>query len=460
MSNVVKFKRAVKSQAKLRLGLVGPSGAGKTYTALSVGQHLGKKVAVIDTERGSASLYADKFAFDVIELQDFSVDAYVAAMKAAADGGYDVLVVDSLSPAWEWLKGVVEEIARTCYRGNTWSAWSEGTPIQQKLVEAILQYPGHVIGTMRAKTAWETEKDEKGKTRPVKVGLAPIQRDNFEYEWTIVLELGEGGLARVGKTRWSDIEGRPINKPGENFAKGLLAWLNAGAPVETKPVPNTERGASPAQEPEGARSNLALGPAPPAPTPTPSVPSSPISPTPAGAVAEYPIPTNTSATAPAVPSSNPPAQHGTLGEAMGLAPGSHPLAPDPDPKTYIDQATGVLFREPEASYSDFVDHLARPGAILSPSYADALAAIVAADAPNKQDAGHLRDLAVETHGKDRVDQTWAKVTGRKRFVLVPGIVFRTFLLSLPKRQAEATPEKELEKDGALAELGESVEEGF
>jgi hypothetical protein len=62
------FPRATKLEAKLRLALAAPSGAGKTYTALQLATHLGGPIAVIDTEHGSASKYANLFTFDVIEL--------------------------------------------------------------------------------------------------------------------------------------------------------------------------------------------------------------------------------------------------------------------------------------------------------------------------------------------------------------------------------------------------------
>lgn len=224
----MQFKKATKAASKLRLGLTGPSGSGKTYSALAIGTQLGQRVALVDTERGSASLYADRFGFEVLELPDFEAWTYVKAIGAARDAAFDVLIIDSLSHAWEWLKDYVDSIAKAKYRGNTWSAWSEGTPIQNALVEAILQYPGHVLVTMRTKTEWETEKDANGKTKPVKVGLAPIQRSGLEYEFTVMLELSEGGLAKVGKTRWSEIAEKVIEKPGPKFAKEILAWLGAG----------------------------------------------------------------------------------------------------------------------------------------------------------------------------------------------------------------------------------------
>ena len=101
---------------------------------------MGGKVAVIDTERGSASKYADRFDFDVCELTDHDIDNYVKFIGEAA-GEYDVLIIDSLSHGWADLLQEVEKLAQAKFRGNTWSAWSEGTPKQKKLVDALLSFP-------------------------------------------------------------------------------------------------------------------------------------------------------------------------------------------------------------------------------------------------------------------------------------------------------------------------------
>jgi hypothetical protein len=174
------FKKATKSTTKLRAALFGPSGAGKTFTALRIAAGLGGPVAVIDTERGSASKYADRFAFDVLDLEHAGIPSYQGAIEAAAQAGYPVLVIDSLSHGWQELLQEVDRLANAKYRGNTWSAWSEGTPKQRALVNAILTYPGHVIATMRSKTEWSIESDGKGKQKPVRVGLAPEQGKGIE----------------------------------------------------------------------------------------------------------------------------------------------------------------------------------------------------------------------------------------------------------------------------------------
>jgi hypothetical protein len=225
------FKKATKSAAKLRAAIFGPSGAGKTFTSLRVAYGLAGdgRIAVIDTERGSASKYADRFQFDVLELADQSIDGYVAAIGEAAKSGYPVLIIDSLSHGWQTLLEEVEKLAKAKYRGNTWSAWSEGTPHQRRLVQAILNYPGHVIATMRSKTEWTTV-DNNGKKTPQRVGLAPEQGKGVEYEFDLLVEISTEHIANVIKDRTGKFQDKLIDKPGEDFGQQLAAWLSDGLP--------------------------------------------------------------------------------------------------------------------------------------------------------------------------------------------------------------------------------------
>jgi hypothetical protein len=226
------FKRATKAQAKLRAAIFGPSGAGKTFTSLRVATGLGGPIAVIDTERGSASKYSDRFAFDVLELEDQSIQGYVDAIRMAAQEGYAVLVIDSLSHGWQTLLEEVEKLAKAKYRGNTWSAWSEGTPLQRKLVQAILTFPGHVLATMRSKTEWTTADDGRGKKSPQRVGLAPEQGKGVEYEFDLLVEISTEHIANVIKDRTGKFQDKLIDKPDEQFGRELAAWLADGEPVK------------------------------------------------------------------------------------------------------------------------------------------------------------------------------------------------------------------------------------
>jgi hypothetical protein len=232
------FKTAVKSQAKLRAALFGPSGAGKTFSALAIASGMGSRIALIDSERSSASKYADRFAFDTRDLEEKNIDEYVAAIAEAGAAGYEVLIIDSLSHAWQELLADIDALAKAKYKGNTWSAWSEGTPKQHKLVDAILSYPGHVLATMRSKTEWETVKDERtGKSTPVRVGLAPEQGKGIEYEFDLLLELSTEHIGNVIKDRTGKFQDKLIDKPGKEFGSRLVAWLNEGAPAAPRPAP-------------------------------------------------------------------------------------------------------------------------------------------------------------------------------------------------------------------------------
>lgn len=222
------FQKAVKSKSKLRCALFGPSGAGKTYSALSIAKGIGGKVAVIDSERGSASKYADKFDFDVVDLEKKSIDEYVQFIAEAGEAGYSVLIIDSLTHAWQDLLEEVEKLANAKYRGNTWSAWSEGTPKQRALVNAILSCPCHIMATMRSKTEWQTTQDDRGKSRPVRVGLAPEQGKGIEYEFDMLLELSTEHIANVIKDRTGMFQDKLLTKPGVEFGKELVEWLNTG----------------------------------------------------------------------------------------------------------------------------------------------------------------------------------------------------------------------------------------
>jgi hypothetical protein len=233
------FTRATKKRAKLRLAAFGPAGGGKTFTALRIATGLGGKIAFIDSERGSASKYADRFAFDVLELESRTIADYLAAMKAAAQAGYPVLIIDSISHGWQELLEEIDRLAKTKFKGNTWSAWSEGTPKQRKFVDAIQQYPGHVIATIRSKTEWMVEEGQNGKKTPIRVGLAPETGKGIEYEFDLLLELSPEHYGRVLKDRTGKFQDAVLDKPGEEFGQQLAAWLDEGedAPAP-KPLPD------------------------------------------------------------------------------------------------------------------------------------------------------------------------------------------------------------------------------
>jgi len=226
------IKRAVKRRSKLRLLLIGPSNSGKTYTALTLATGLGKKVCVIDSEHGSASKYADKFAFDVLELESFSPDDYASAIKAAESAGYDVIVVDSLSHAWAGKDGALEQVDKIAAKlksANTFGAWREVTPMQNRMVDAIVGCRSHIICTCRSKMEYVLEKDERtGKMIPRKLGMAPVQRDGLEYEFDFVGDIDHAHTLTVTKTRIPQLDGMQVNCPGRDFVVLIDEWMSQG----------------------------------------------------------------------------------------------------------------------------------------------------------------------------------------------------------------------------------------
>ena len=235
------FKKAEKTQAKLRAALFGPPGSGKTMTALRMATGMSAKIAVIDSEHGTASKYSDRYAFDVLNIEDKKIENYTAAINAAAAAGYEVLVIDSLSHAWQELVEDVEELARKRFAGNTFRAWGEGTPKQRDFTEVILSYPGHVIATMRSKIEYAVEKDRDGKTTIQKKGLAPEQGKAIEYEFDLLMELSQTHEAFISKDRSGKYQDKHYEKPGEELGKEMLAWLSDGKPAPVKPKPEPKK---------------------------------------------------------------------------------------------------------------------------------------------------------------------------------------------------------------------------
>ena len=225
------FEKATRKKSRLRLALCGAAGSGKTYTALTIAKELGERVAVLDTERGSASKYADRFSFDVVELSDYHPRHYVAVIEAAEAGGYDVLVIDSLTHAWSGKGGALELVDNAAARSksrNSFAAWREVTPLHNELVDAILGSGVHIIVTMRSKTEYVLEDNGKGGKIPRKIGMAPVQRDGMEYEFDCVADMDQSHTMVVTKSRIPEIADAVIKEPGAKFAKTVAKWVGVG----------------------------------------------------------------------------------------------------------------------------------------------------------------------------------------------------------------------------------------
>jgi len=231
------FTKATKQATSIKLAISGPSGSGKTYSALLIAKGLGGKTAVLDTEGGSASLYADFFDFDTwdeLDPKGFPPEYFIRVIKAAEEAGYSNLIIDSLSHEWSGRGGCLEladAIGRAKYRGNSFAAWVDVTPRHNRLVETILNTRLNIIATMRTKSDYVINKDEKtGKSTPQKVGLAGIQRDGMDYEFTLMFELDrDSHIANAGKDR-THLFSDPVVIT-EQTGQRIAEWLTKPHPV-------------------------------------------------------------------------------------------------------------------------------------------------------------------------------------------------------------------------------------
>ena len=226
------FRKAERRKAKLRLAITGPAGSGKTYGALVLAQGLGGRIAMIDTENGSGDLYADMCDYDVETLTaPYSIQKYLASIHEAESAGYDVLIIDSLSHAWSGEGGVLDLQAKATAAsksGNSYNAWRQVTPLQNRLIDTLLASPCHIIATMRSKTEYLQAENERGKTEIRKVGLAPVQREGVDYEFGTVFDIALNHTASVSKDRTGMFDGNYFTITRDT-GKILRKWLDDGA---------------------------------------------------------------------------------------------------------------------------------------------------------------------------------------------------------------------------------------
>jgi hypothetical protein len=226
----MQIRKAERKKAKLRLGIAAPSGAGKTYGALQLAFGIGGKIGLIDTEHGSGDLYAATGDYDIITLAaPYTVAKYLDAIRAFEDAGYDTVIIDSLSHAWAGDGGLLDKQGKIAARtGNSYTAWRDVTPEHNALVEAMLKSPCHIIATMRSKQEYVLETNDKGKQSPKKVGMAPIQRDGMEYEFTVMLDIDMHHVASASKDRTGLFDGQYFTVTRDT-GKSLLEWLQTGS---------------------------------------------------------------------------------------------------------------------------------------------------------------------------------------------------------------------------------------
>lgn len=234
----MQLRQATRTKAKIRLGLSAVSGGGKTYSAIKIAKGLSRgdlsKVAIIDTENGSADLYAHLGNYNVLTLQaPYTPERYVECIKSCEEAGMEVIIVDSITHEWNGKGGILE--IHSSMTGNSFTNWSSLTPRHQKFIDAILQSKCHVITTVRRKQDYDLSKDSNGKTKVEKAGLKEETREGFEYELTANIELDIKHNATALKDRTGLFMDKPAFTPSEETGKMLLDWCEMGeTPIEWK----------------------------------------------------------------------------------------------------------------------------------------------------------------------------------------------------------------------------------
>ena len=229
----MELRKSSKKQAKIKLALAGCSGSGKTYSSLLLAYGMTNdwsKIAIIDTENGSADLYAHLGNYNVLALKSpFMPENYIKAIEICEGAGMEVIIIDSISHCWEYLLEIHSQM-----QGNSFTNWGKITPRQNSFVQKILNCNCHVISTMRTKQDYVLN-EKNGKFVPEKVGLKTIMRDGIDYEFTIVLDMDMKHFAKASKDRTNLFMDKPEFIITPNTGKTILDWCSEGQ-VETENV--------------------------------------------------------------------------------------------------------------------------------------------------------------------------------------------------------------------------------
>lgn len=264
------FQKAKREQVRIKVSLAGPAGSGKTLSSLLMAYGLTRaefpnlseaevweKIVVIDTENGSGSLYVGKQVgpttigeYNVINLTPpFEPQVFVDAIHMAEAHNMNVIIIDSLSHAWAGVGGALDQQGAIAARsGNSWTAWRSVTPQHNKLVDAMLQSPAHVIANMRAKMEYQQTTDGNGKKQIKALGMGVVMREGIEYEFAVSFMLDYEHMANSTKDRTGLFDGKYFVIDA-NTGKQMYAWLSSGAAPTPKPaIPEPVKAAAPTEE--------------------------------------------------------------------------------------------------------------------------------------------------------------------------------------------------------------------
>lgn len=226
----MELRKAQKSKSKLRIGLAGTSGSGKTYSALLLASGLTSwdKICVIDTENGSADLYANLGEYNVLTLPSpFTPEKYISAIKTAEEGGMEVIIIDSITHEWSGVGGILEAQEQL---GGRYQDWGKVKPRHRKFIDALLQSNCHIITTVRSKQDYAMDQID-GKTKITKMGTKQVTEEGFEYEMTLTFDVLQNHLAKASKDRTGLFVDKPESIITKETGTILKEWSETGIDI-------------------------------------------------------------------------------------------------------------------------------------------------------------------------------------------------------------------------------------
>lgn len=237
---MAEFRKAERKRGYAKVALIGASGSGKTWTGIEMLRGLvgeNEPIAVADTENGSAEFYSQLTNFDICIIEpDYTIAKFQETVDSARENGYKGLLVDGLSSFWVGKGGLLDQKVALEKRGrNSFTAWNDITPMYNQMVDTILNTKMHIVFTMRAKTDYSMI-TENGQTRVVKQGLAPIQRENLDFEFLVVFMLDQQHKASVSKDRTGLFAHRGIFDVGKQTGIEIKNWLESGVELPEEPA--------------------------------------------------------------------------------------------------------------------------------------------------------------------------------------------------------------------------------
>jgi hypothetical protein len=232
----IQAKKAVRRKLHIKMALIGPSGSGKTYSALRLATGIGGKILLINTEADRGYIYANEFDYDIIDIDaPFTPEKYIDAIEYGEKEGYDVIILDSASHEWSGKGGILE--IHSSMPGNSYTNWAKLTPRHNKLIDTQLYCKAHIISCLRGKDQYVLQ-EQNGKQVPQKVGLGAEQRQGYEYECQLTLNIAQDThIASASKDNTHIFDGKYEVLTEEHGAK-LRVWAETG---EDKPTPQAEK---------------------------------------------------------------------------------------------------------------------------------------------------------------------------------------------------------------------------